>query len=306
MVKYETHHTVIIFVNPKVSFIIFLLYAKGSRAWSGELCSTSVFRFSATEDLPAARCPSSNVLLLKAPQWETAQPLFHVQMFSEHWSHCSIFFMVVHCSMFVVRCLSCIGSKMRDSGPIVQKPQNPPRIDAFFPTITLLLTRSMQNMTIWRCTKRINERWNMSQIINLKKCVGWPTKNMLGGRHLCNQCSFPIYYALLLLRILIGPRPPSRFALEGNRSALRSMASRIQTFMQKIALGLLLIISTGHMCMEQLCLKGFPLWVPTEMTLEGGRNKDNSRAGRGIVDDPVFWFISTRWQHPEQNRWYPQ
>ena len=88
------------------------------------------------------------------------------------------FFMVVHCSMFVVRCSSCIGSKMRDSGPIVQKSQNSPRIDAFFPTITLLLTRSMQNMTIWRCTKRINERWNMSQIINLKRCVGWPTKNM--------------------------------------------------------------------------------------------------------------------------------
>ena len=93
-------------INPKVSFIIFLLYAKGSRAWSGELCSTSVFRFSATEDLPAARCPSSNVLLLKAPQCETAQPLFHVQIFSEHWSHCSIFYggslFNVCCTMFIM------------------------------------------------------------------------------------------------------------------------------------------------------------------------------------------------------------
>ena len=81
--------------------------------------------------------------------------------------------------------------------------------------------------------------------------------------------------------------PSSRSALVGNGAA-RSMAWRIQNFMQK--LGQLLIISNGVICTDQSCQKLLYL-LNSKHRLEvvtdfkrGWKTKDNSCTGQGFVD----------------------
>ena len=172
---------------------------------------------------------------------------------------------------------------MRDRELIVHKPQWS-ILHALMPSFPQSHnTRPMQKQII------PTNQWG------LRRC--WLNEMEDRRGELSGKCTFPVYCTLLLLRILIGARPyygaPSRSALVGNSRAARSVASRIQTFMQKLTLGQLEIISTGDMCTDQSCPKQISplnsnhrLEVVTDFKREW---KDNSRTGKDLLMVTVYF-----------------